>query len=149
MENHELIGITLDRLLAHFKESSESFEFNDGNTMSHTLPTITYRPKIQLSEHTTYSVPDPNNEHAVMVCWNETTNTMSCHIFAKAPPNLNPVLADIQIQCSRYFEKWRSNYKKFNELRELIADRDAYKHNMNYLKKLQSVFPDTLDDKLF
>jgi hypothetical protein len=149
MQNHELIGLTLDKLLTHFRDSPESFEFSDGNTMSHTLPTIMFRPKVQLSDHSGTLVNDPNNEHAVLVCWNESINTLSCYIFAKAPSTLNTISADINITSGRWFEKWRQNYKKFMLLKELIAERDAYKHNMNYLKKLSSVFPDTLDDKLF
>lgn len=148
MEKHELVGITLQRLIYHFKESPESFEFHDGFTMGYTVPTIIFRPKIQLSDHSSTVVADPNNEHAVVVCFNPNINEISCHIFMKATASLNVTTADISISSCRWFEKLRSNYRKFESLRVLIAERDQFKHNRNYLKKLSSVFPDTMDNHL-
>jgi hypothetical protein len=151
MQKHELIGLTLQRLIHHFRESPESFDFMDcttGNMGGHTFPTITFRPKIQLSDHQSTLIQDPNNEHAVVVVFNSHLNEMACYIFMKAPSTLSNMMADSTVISGRLFEKWRGNYKKFSKLRELIQDRDQFKANMAYLKKLSSVFPHTMDDHL-
>jgi len=154
MDKHELIGITIDRLIEHFKDSPESFEYHDSerkpNTSIH--PTIFWQPKIQLNDPT-HVVIDPNNNHAVVVNFNPLNNELTCYLFLKAPPNMagsnGGHSADCIMTSHRWFEKYRSNYRKFKKLRNLIIARDKQKENMNYLRKLASVFPDTYDNDLF
>jgi hypothetical protein len=91
-------------------------------------------------------VPDSNNNHGVIITWNSNVNELSCHLFIKMPPDINGgSKADCSMTSKRWFEKYRGNYKKFRVLRDLIIDRERHKENMHYLKKLSSVFPDTLD----
>jgi hypothetical protein len=98
-------------------------------------------------------VPDPNNNHAVAVGWNNAINEMRCYLFSKVPyglsfPNPNLSGSDSNIVASRLFEKYRSNYKKYIKLVNLIQTRDKHKENMDYLKKLTALFPDAVDDHI-
>ena len=151
MHKHELVGITIQQLIEHFKTSPESFEFYDQDRKPHyaNAPTICFQPKIQL-DSLIPAVNDPNNSHAVVVSFHNNKE-LACYIFLKAPGNLMSLnscatAADSVTSSSRRFEKWRSNYRKFKYLRNLIMTRDKYKDNLIYLKKLSAVFPDTMDD---
>ena len=155
MSRNELVGITIQQLIEHFKRSPESFEYYDHDSKPSSQqmqPTIFFQPKVQLSDYMSTIVEDPNNNHAVIVSFNQINNELTCYLFLKAPINLqsnssNPV-ADSVVSSRQWFEKWRGNYRKFNKLRKLILDRDKRKENLTYLKKLAYVFPDTLDSDL-
>lgn len=149
MDRHELVGLTIDRLFDHFRLSPESFEYFDQNRnpSKNCHPTIVWTPKVELNEYTS-AVQDPYNNHAVVVTWNSLTNELVCYIFMKAPIDLNGAKADYVMSSKRWFEKWRRNYRRFRQLGNLIIDREQYKENMTYLRKLSSVFPDTFDDKI-
>lgn len=145
MDKAELVSLTLDRLIDHFKLSPESFDFTDNG-----CPTVVWQPKIQLDDLTSNSIYDPNNAHAVVVRWNTHFKHVTCYIFLSAP--VNPVncidKADSTISSQRWFEYYRGNYRKLMRLKDLIQDREAYKANLIYLRRLSSVFPDALDDHI-
>jgi hypothetical protein len=151
MDKHELVGMTIQKLIDHFAGSPESFEYCDQerkhNNSMH--PTIFWQPKVQLGDYMSTIVEDPNNNHAVVVNFNPMNNEITCYLFLKAITNLantNSVQsADCVITSKRWFEKYRGNYRKFKKLRDLILARDKRKENLTYLKKLSSVFPDTMD----
>ena len=154
MHKHELVGITLQHLMEHFRTSPESFEYLDHNSKPmYANDCIIWQPKVQLGDIMSTTVDDPNNGHAVVVMFNDLTNELTCYIFLKAPPNLtsmsNPAYpADCVVTSRRRFEKWRNNYKMFSALKDLILIRNKRKESMTYLKKLSSVFPDTMDTHL-
>ena len=146
MDNAELVGLTLDRLIDHFKLSPESFDFSGGVTH----PTVLWRPKVQLDDLNNHSIRDPNNAHAVIVRWNPHFSQVVCYVFLVAPEYpLNAIdKADSTISSQRYFESWRSNYRKLLKLKRLIEEREAYRANMAYLRKLSSIFPDAVDSHI-
>ena len=154
MDKHELVGITIKQLIEHFKSSPESFEYQDQDRRpgSSANPTIFWQPKVQLGDYMSTVVQDPNNNHAVVVTFNPMMNELSCYLLLKAPPSLTTSLNGITYDCmmssKRWFERYRSNYRKFAKLRDLIIARDKSKENLTYLKKLSSVFPDTMDTHL-
>jgi hypothetical protein len=153
MDKHELVGLTLQKLIEHFKSSPESFEYYDHERKPNQAvqPTIVWQPKVQLNDYLSSVVNDPNNMHAVVVSFNNTLNELTCYLFLKAPTNLisNQVsVADCVMTSKRAFEKWRSNYRKFKKLRDMIIDRDKKRENLAYLRKLSSVFPDAMDSHL-
>lgn len=154
MTKEELVGITIQQLIEHFYNSPESFEYYDQNRKpaSSIQPTIFWQPKIQLGDYLSSVVQDPNNNHAVVINFNPLNNELTCYLFLKAPPNFASLSggfpADCVISSRRWFEQYRGNYRKFNKLRKLIVKRDKQLENMNYLKKLSSVFPDTMDAHL-
>lgn len=151
MEKHELIGLTLDRLIDHFMVSPESFDYADKDTKPASLdPTICWQPKIELPGHNV-AVNDPNNTHGVIVVFNESIDEMICYVFLKAPTNLMTSGcsgADSIMTSRRHFEKWRANYRKFTKLKKLILARSKHRESMDCLKKLSSVFPDAMDKHL-
>ena len=154
MDKHELVGMTIQQLIEHFKSSPESFEYYDHDRKhnSSTHPTIFWQPKVQLGDYMSTVVQDPNNNHAVVVNFNPLNNELTCYLFMKAPPNFASLsggqVADCVMTSARWFERYRGNYRKFIKLKNLIIARDKRKENLTYLKKLSSVFPDTMDTHL-
>ena len=153
MDKYELVGITLDRLIDHFASSPESFEYYDCERNPGRLQaSIYWQPKVQLNDYMSTVIEDPNNNHAVIVTFHPHMDEVTCFLFLKAPANLvtmSGALADCTISSKRWFERWRGNYRKFRTLRDMIIKRDKLKENMNYLKKLSSVFPDSMDDHFY
>jgi hypothetical protein len=155
MYKHELVGITIQQLIEHFKTSPESFEYYDVDRKPyHSMhPAIYWQPKVQLGDPSSSIVDDPNNGHAICVSWNANAKELTCFLFLKAPPNLmsgnSHQAADGVVTSCRWFERLRGNYRKFKYLRDMIIARDKYRENLIYLKKLSAVFPDTMDTHLF
>jgi hypothetical protein len=150
MDKSELMGLTLDMLIAKFEESPESFEFlGQGHLNEATHPTIIWQPKIQLSDLDSTLVNDPNNASAIMVTFNHVFNEMQCHVFIRAPITTYGSKADSSIKVCRWFEKWRRNYRKFKKLKQLILNRYKHQEDMEFARHLSSVFPDALDRHLF
>lgn len=149
MDKAELVSLTLDKLMDHFRSTPESFEFHSSELGGRSInPTIVWQPKVQLND--SYTVQDPNNVHAIVVTYNGMLNSVTCYVFLKAPPDLlkTGIVADCVMNSQRFFETWRGNYRKFRRLRDMIRKRDLRKENMHYLRKLATIFPDTLDKHL-
>ena len=110
MDKHELVGITIQQLIEHFKSSPESFEYYDQNKKPHSMqPTIFWQPKVQLGDYMSTVVQDPNNNHAVVISFNPMLNELTCYLFMKAPPNfassssINGAIADCVMSSARPF----------------------------------------------
>lgn len=145
MNKRDLVELTIERLLANFENSPESFELKDSSLDNlYSGTTVIWRPKIQLNNYD-HVVDDPNNSHSVVIILCPNTSRISCYLFLKTPPTYDAARADYAVSSLEYFMKWRSHYRKFKKLVKLIKARDLYKENMQYLSKLSSVFPDTLD----
>lgn len=145
MDKRDLVELTIERLLANFETSPESFELKDsGLDNLYSGVTIVWRPKIQLNNYD-HVVNDPNNNHSVVVILCPNTSRISCYLFLKAPPTYDGARADYAVSSLELFMRWRSHYRKLRKLVKLIRARDLYRENMQYLSKLSSVFPDTLD----
>lgn len=143
MDKRELVELTIERLLANFDKSPESFDLKMPDS-SHCSPTIYWKPKIKIDNYDI--ADDPNNNHAVVVTYNSSFSELRCYIFLKAPATAYEYTkADHSVSISGYFIKLTSSYRKYKKLIRLIQTRDLHQDNMNYLSKLSSVFPDALD----
>lgn len=151
MNKHQLISITLDKLFDHFKASPESFEYYDTETQNYrvTQPTIVWRPKIELNDHSSTVINDPNNNHGIVLVFNNVMEEFQCFIFLGTAVDISGSKADCVVTSRRSFYKWRKTYKNFTKLANLISEREEHKENMKILKKLSSVFPDALDTYIF
>ena len=146
MDKHELVSLTLDKLIDNFQLSPESFEYVDN-----IAPTIVWRPKIELNNSpSSMLIHDPNNAHAIVVMFNTHSNEVVCYIFLNAPadPLINTGKADCIIGSQRWLEKYRGNYRKLMKLKKLIATRNSQKANLAYVRKLSYIFPDAVDKHL-
>ena len=146
MYDHELVGLTIEQLIKHFKLSPESFSFSDrfNSATSRSIPTIMWQPRIQLKDYLD-SILDPNNSGGIMVSWNPYSHEVTCYLFTKTPLDINLCNPDNTMSSKRWFEKYRSNYKRFKQLKNLIRMYEQHKDSIRYLKKLSAVFPDLLD----
>ena len=146
MDKRDLVELTIERLLANFERSPESFDLKDPTaTGSYGGPTVTWRPRVQLGSYDSNVVDDPNNHHAVVISLNNDRNEIACHLFLRNVMNLESAKADHSVAHRQSFMMFRSHYRKLMKLIKLIKARDLHKENMTYLSKLSSVFPDTLD----
>jgi len=145
MDKHELVELTIERLLANFEKSPESFDLKMPDSSSYSGPMVTWKPRVQLGSYDSNVVDDPNNNHAVIVMYNPNLGELQCFLFLRAPTHLDGAKADQTVQSKRPFMYFRAHYRKFKKLIALIKERDVRAANMNYLSKLSSVFPDTLD----
>jgi hypothetical protein len=148
MDKHELVELTIERLLANFEKSPESFDLKSADFGNWATPTVTWKPRVQLGSYDSSIVDDPNNNYAVVIVYNVNTETLSCHLFLKTYSSLDSAKADLSISSNQSFMKFRSRYRKFEKLMNLIKERDLRRDNMNYLSKLSAVFPDTLDSHI-
>jgi hypothetical protein len=150
MNKIELMGLTLDMLIAKFHDSPESFVFTGtGSYQESTHPSITWQPKIQLDDANSTVVDDPNSAGAIVITFNTTFNEMHCYVYTKTPISTYGAKADSSISVCRWFEKWRANYRKFVKLKRLILGRVKHLENVDFIKNLSSVFPDALDGHIF
>lgn len=145
MDKHELVELTIERLLANFERSPESFILKLPDHNSYGGPMITWKPRLQIGNYDASIVDDPNNNHAIVMSYNPGLNELSCWIFLKAPAIFDGAKADHVMSTKGFFIRLSRPYRKFKKLMRLIKARDNHKNNMDYLGKLSAVFPDTLD----
>jgi len=145
MDKHELVELTIERLLANFERSPESFDLKLPDANSYGGPQITWRPRVQLGSYDSNVVDDPNNNHAVVITYNPSSGTLTCFLYLKVVTNLDGTRADQMVDSHKPLMFCRSHYRKFKKLIKLIQARDIRRKNLEYLSKLSSVFPDTLD----
>lgn len=153
MDKAELIKLTLEQLLEQFKEFPDSFEYAEGSFPP--TKTVLWEPRVETSDGKI--IEDPNNMKSVLVTYNSATAEMACFIFNRA--NLTSVgkgiskyessKAEACIISSRRFEVWRGNFKRLTKLGSLIRRREKMKENKEFLNKLYSVFPGSIDKHLF
>lgn len=147
MDKRDLVELTIERLLANFERSPESFDLKDPTlTGSYGGLTVLWRPRVQLGNYDgSNAIDDPNNNHAVVISINPNTSEINCYLFMKTPTHYDGAKADYVMSSKQSFMFLRSHYRKLKKLIDLIRKRDLHKENMTYLSKLSSVFPDTLD----
>lgn len=148
MNKHDLVELTIERLLANFERSPESFDLKDDPSKNNGYGgyTVIWKPRVQLGSYDSNIVDDPNNNHAVVITTSPVTNEIICYLFIKSTVGaIETAKADYSVASDRPFMTFRSHYRKLKKLIKLIKERDIYKENMTYLSKLSSVFPDTLD----
>ncbi len=149
MDKRELVELTIERLLANFERSPESFDLRIAPSGDLGGATITWRPRIKsLDSYDSNVVDDPNNTHAVVVTVSSITRQVNCYLFIKSRYVLDESKADHSVSCCESFMYFRSYYRKLKKLVELIQERDARTESMTYLTKLSSVFPDSFDGVL-
>jgi|GEM_PF-4723055 len=152
MTNHELIELALEQLIEEFKRSPESFSYYDNQYTPNRQfePTIFWQPKIQLKDDL---MNDPNDMgRSVIICIRSLTKEMSCYVFSRYLSDIKAAEASTpdasMIAHARFFETYRSMFRKFRKLRNMIMKRDKERDNEKFLKKLCKVLPATFDDHL-
>ncbi len=151
MTKDELVLITLKQLEESFKNSPECFHLDDseiGQT-NYPGPTIIWKFRVELDGKT---IQDPNNAtRTVIVTYNNMAKQLTTYIFFREVNNIsNTIMADA-VATTKYSEwPWlHKSYRKFNNLRKALLQKHREQENIEYIKKLSSIFPSTFEDDLF
>jgi hypothetical protein len=156
MDKPELLKIALEQLIEQFKVTPESFYYNAtfSNTFNssgtfHNTEAVVWEPKIDVNGSI---IDDPNQYKNIVITFTPGLNEMGCLIFHKdkiTGSKYDAAQAEMSTKYSRRFERCRSNYKKFKYLCNLITTRDKRHEYRQFLTKLYSIFPGTMDKHLF
>jgi hypothetical protein len=151
----ELLNITLKQLNESLRVSPECFHLEDPESglspglsnNSFTGPTIIWKYRVELAGRV---VPDPNNAaRTIIMTYSPALKSLSCHIYFREVNGINSaMMADAQISVLYDFPSFNESYRRFMKLKKKLVQRKRDKESMEYLKKLNSIFPTTFDDDL-
>lgn len=155
MTKQELVQLTLKQLEQSLKTTPENFRFEDptsGQTNgAFPGPTVIWQFKVELEENK--YIQDPlNSTKTVIVTYNRIAKQLTCYIFNREVNSLSySQPADTQVTIS--YHEWLhphfySTYRKFMDLKNDLVKRKNEKEYMDYMKKLNQIFPSTHEDEL-
>lgn len=154
MTKEELIHLTLRQLRESLKSSPENFRLEDPElgllSGSFPGPTIVWQFKVQLKDG--QYIPDPlNATRTIMVTYNKLANSLACYIFFR---EMNTLSANISPDTEAkidlaYFPILNRTYRQFADIRKNLIKQKREKEFVEYLQKLNNIFPSTHEDELF
>jgi hypothetical protein len=150
----ELVHITLKQLAESFKSSPENFRLEDSElgpvNGSFPGPTIIWQFKVKVKENE--YIQDPlNATRTIIVTFNSMAKQLSCLIYFREVNSIGSAIApDTQatVQCCE-FPILHRTYRQFRHIRKLLVTRRREKEFMDYMKKLNNIFPAIHEDELF
>lgn len=156
MTKEELVHITIKQLSESLATTPENFKFEDPaqptNNGAFPGPTVIWQFKVKLDEDRFISDP-LNSTKTIIVTYNKMARQLSCLIFNKEVNSLNfnttpdtTAVVQFNHNIPLFFNR---TYRQFNNLKQSLLKRRNQKEYMDYMKKLQSIFPSTGDDDLF
>jgi hypothetical protein len=150
----ELIYLTLKQLNESLKSSPENFRLEDTEAgiinNSYHGPTIVWQFKVE-TQPGTY-IQDPlNATRTVIATYNKLSKQISCYIYFREVNSINhAIMADSQMSLHlSQFPILNRTYRQFMKLRNKLLDKRREKEYLDYLKKLNNIFPSTHVDELF
>lgn len=154
MTKEELIYITLKQLSESYKISPDNFRLEDSSVgpTNGTFPgpTIVWQFKVKLNENE--YIQDPlNATRTILVTWNEMAKQISCHIYYREVNSMShAIMADSQamFQCCN-FPILNRTYRKFLKIRKKLIKARREKEYMDYMRKLNNIFPSLHEEELF
>ena len=150
-----MVYTTLKQLEDSLKTSPENFRIEDPvlGPLSGSFPVdpiLTWQLKVKIKEDT--YIQDPlNAARTIIVTYNKITKQLTCYIYFREVSSFNrAVMADSQVtfQCYKIPILNRS-YRKFQKIRKQLIKQHREKEFLDYMKKLNSIFPATHEDELF
>jgi hypothetical protein len=152
----ELVHLTLKQLQESLKLTPENFRLDDvtTGTTNNTWPgpTIIWQYRILLDEDK--YIPDPlNSVKTIIVTYNKVARTIQCSIYnrevnALTYGNAPEVIATVAFNPHIPLLFFRT-YRQFMSIRGSILKRRNDKEFMDYMKRLNGIFPSTHEDELF
>lgn len=154
MTKEELIHITLRQLSENLKSSPENFRLEDVEFAptigSFPGPTIVWQFKVKIKEDT--YIQDPlNATRTIIVTFNKIAKQISCLIYFREVNTLNQsVMPDTQamIQCCE-LPILNRTYRQFMKIRKQLIKQRREKEFIDYMRKLNNIFPSTHEDDIF
>ena len=155
MTKEELIHITLKQLKENLKSSPENFRLGDAElgTVTSTSfpdPTIIWQFKVQMKEG--QYIQDPlNATRTIIVTYSKMAKQLSCFIYFREINSFNQaVMPDTQavVQCCD-IPILNRTYRQFIQIRELLIKQRREKEFVDYMRKLNNIFPSVHEEELF
>ena len=98
------------------------------------------------------NIQDPNNAaRTIVLTYNNIVKKLTANIFFRDVINVNSAIMTDATATAVYCEApWvHKSYRRFMKLRKQLLIIYREKENIEYLKKLSSIFPTTFDEDLF
>jgi hypothetical protein len=156
MTKEELVHITLKQLSESLKTTPENFRLED-NSISPTSasfpgPTIIWQFRVQVGEDR--YIQDPlNSVKTIIVTYNKVGRQLQCYIYNREVNNLNhAIMAEAQatIVYHEFVPTYLyRTYRKFMTLRKSLLKRKLEKEYLDYMRRLNGIFPATHEDEIF
>lgn len=151
MTKEELVHLTLKQLTESLKLSPENFRLEDSQSLSGSGPTILWQHKVQLDDNK--YVSDPMNcVRTIIVSYNTVAKQLSCYIYNREVNNINLSFnADAQatINYGLMPPFIHRTYRQFSKLKKSLIDSKNEKEYLDYMRRLNNIFPATHEDDLF
>lgn len=150
----ELIYLTLRQLRNSLSASPENFRLEDTEigftNSSFTSPTIIWQFKIKLKENE--YVQDPlNPTRTIIVTYNRIKRELSCNVYFREVNSINYAITpetQAAFKCCQLPILNRS-YRQFMHIRKILIKQKRDKDFVNYMQKLNNIFPSIHEDELF
>lgn len=156
MTKEELVYITLRSLIESLNNQPDNFRLEDpslGSTNgSFPGPTVIWQFRFKLEEDK--YIPDPlNSVKTIIVSYNKVAKQLQCYIYNREVNNLNhAMMADAQ--ATIVYHEWLHpmffrTYREFSSLRKSLLKIRYEKEYLDYMKKLNNIFPTTHEEDIF
>lgn len=158
MTKEELIHRTLKQLSESLKTTPDNFRLEDPSTGATTNgavfpgPTIIWQFRVQIEENK--FIQDPMNAvKTIIVTYNKLAKQLQCYIYNREVNNLNhAMMAEAQaiITYNEYLPIFfNRTYRDFMSLRKDLIKRKEEKEFLDYMRRLNGIFPATHEDEIF
>lgn len=156
MTKEELVHITLRQLIESLKNQPDNFRLEDPSVGSTNGtfpgPTIIWQFRFKLEEDK--FILDPlNSVKTIIVTYNKMAKQLQCYIYNREVNSLNhAVMADAQATIT--YNEWLHpiffrTYRQFSSLRKSLLRIKSEKEYLDYMKKLNNIFPATHEEDIF
>lgn len=154
MTKEELIYLTLRQLKDNLNVSPQNFRIEDpelgGINGGFHGPTIVWQFKVEIKPGE--FITDPlNATKTVIVTHNRISNEITCLIYFREVNSANTAMMP-ESQASVKLYKWsffNRTYRQFEYIRKELIKMRRQKEYVDYLQKLNKIFPSTHEEDLF
>lgn len=153
MNKEELIYLTLKQLNSSLDITPQNFRLEDpeiGTNNGHFPgPTIIWQFRVEVQPGS--YIQDPlNANRTIIVTYNKMSNQLSCHIYFREVNTMNSaIMADSQAMIQlRDFKIIHRTWRQFDKLRKRLIKAKREQEYVDYLKKLNTIFPTIHTDEL-
>lgn len=151
MKKEALLDLTIKQLTESLSNSPECFElfedpeFSSGSGL---YTVIVWKFKVIVDGS---HIPDPNNSpRTIMISYSYKARSLRCDIFLRDVDNpRTAIMSDAFIEIHYKVPFLNLSYIRFKKFRRMLINKIKQRENIDYIKKLNSIFPSILDDNLF
>lgn len=156
MTKEELVHITLKQLSESLKTTPENFRLEDSSvaptTASFPGPTIIWQFKVQVDDDK-YILDPLNSVKTIIITYNKIAKQLQCYIYNREVNSLSHSMtaeAQVTIEYNSFIPAWfYRTHRQFMSIRESLLKRKMEKEYIDYMRRLNSIFPSTHEEDLF